>query len=236
MAYQSCFQRFELKYMLTLSQKEELLKVMAPYMRLDQYGRTTIRNIYFDTQNYRLIRHSIERPLYKEKLRVRSYRRATRDEDVFVELKKKFKKVVYKRRLAMPLCGAMDWLQGDDRKKPTGQIAEEIHYFRDFYGELKPAVFLSYEREAFYSLDGSEFRVTFDENILARNTDMDLCSEVYGTSILPEGKVLLELKAPGAIPLWLTDFLSKHKIYKTSFSKYGTAYQTMLFKGGKLCV
>lgn len=236
MAYQSCFQRFELKYMLTLSQKEELLKVMAPYMRLDQYGRTTIRNIYFDTQNYRLIRHSIERPLYKEKLRVRSYRRATRDEDVFVELKKKFKKVVYKRRLAMPLCGAMDWLQGDDRKKPTGQIAEEIHYFRDFYGELKPAVFLSYEREAFYSLDGSEFRVTFDENILARNTDMDLCSEVYGTSILPEGKVLLELKAPGAIPLWLTDFLSKNKIYKTSFSKYGTAYQTMLFKGGKLCV
>ncbi len=236
MAYQSCFQRFELKYMLTLSQKEELLKVMAPYMRLDQYGRTTIRNIYFDTQNYRLIRHSIERPLYKEKLRVRSYRRATRDEDVFVELKKKFKKVVYKHRLAMPLCGAMDWLQGDDRKKPTGQIAEEIHYFRDFYGELKPAVFLSYEREAFYSLDGSEFRVTFDENILARNTDMDLCSEVYGTSILPEGKVLLELKAPGAIPLWLTDFLSKNKIYKTSFSKYGTAYQTMLFKGGKLCV
>ena len=236
MAYQSCFQRFELKYMLTLSQKEELLKVMAPYMRLDQYGRTTIRNIYFDTQNYRLIRHSIERPLYKEKLRVRSYRRATREEDVFVELKKKFKKVVYKRRLAMPLCGAMDWLQGDDRKKPTGQIAEEIHYFRDFYGELKPAVFLSYEREAFYSLDGSEFRVTFDENILARNTDMDLCSEVYGTSILPEGKVLLELKAPGAIPLWLTDFLSKNKIYKTSFSKYGTAYQTMLFKGGKLCV
>lgn len=236
MAYQSCFQRFELKYMLTLSQKEELLKVMAPYMRLDQYGRTTIRNIYFDTQNYRLIRRSIEQPLYKEKLRVRSYRRATRDEDVFVELKKKFKKVVYKRRLAMPLCGAMDWLQGDDRKKPTGQIAEEIHYFRDFYGKLKPAVFLSYEREAFYSLDGSEFRVTFDENILARNTDMDLCSEVYGTPILPEGKVLLELKAPGAIPLWLTDFLSKNKIYKTSFSKYGTAYQTMLFKGGKLCV
>lgn len=236
MAYQSCFKRFELKYMLTQPQKEALLQVMQPYMKLDQYGRTTIRNIYYDTPNYRLIRRSIERPLYKEKLRIRSYRQAAPDGDVFVELKKKFKKVVYKRRLAMPLSEATDWLCGNDSLKPPGQIGEEIHYFRDFYGELQPAVFLSYEREAFYSLDGSDFRVTFDENILARDTDLDLCAEVYGTPILPEGKVLLELKAPGAIPLWLTDFLTKNQIYKTSFSKYGTAYQTMLFKGGKLCV
>ena len=236
MAYQSCFQRFELKYMLTLSQKEELLKVMAPYMRLDQYGRTVIRNVYFDTPNYRLIRRSIDRPLYKEKLRIRSYAQATTEGNVFVELKKKFKKVVYKRRLAMPLCETLPWLAGDDSKKPQGQIAEEITYFRNFYGKLVPAIFLTYEREAFYSLDGSEFRVTFDENILARARDMDLRSEVSGTPLLPEGMVLLELKAPGAIPLWLTDFLTKNKIYKTSFSKYGTAYQTMLFKGGKLCV
>lgn len=236
MAYQSCFQRFELKYMLTRSQKEALLQVMAPYMRLDQYGRTTIRNIYFDTPNYRLIRRSIDRPLYKEKLRIRSYKQATAEGDVFVELKKKFKKVVYKRRLAMPLSDSLSWLAGDDSKKPAGQIAEEIRYFRNFYGELRPAIFLTYEREAFYSIDGSEFRVTFDENILARATDMDLCSQVSGTALLPKGNILLELKAPGAIPLWLTDFLTKNKIYKTSFSKYGTAYQTMLFKGGKLCV
>ena len=97
-------------------------------------------------------------------------------------------------------------------------------------------MFLSYEREAFYSLDGSDFRVTFDENILARDTDLSLCSQVYGTPILPTELTLLELKAPGAIPLWLTDFLTKNKIYKTSFSKYGTAYQSLLFKGGKLCV
>lgn len=122
MAYQSCFKRFELKYMLTQPQKEALLQVMQPYMKLDQYGRTTIRNIYYDTPNYRLIRRSIERPLYKEKLRVRSYRQAAPDGDVFVELKKKFKKVVYKRRLAMPLSEATDWLCGNDSLKPPGQI------------------------------------------------------------------------------------------------------------------
>ena len=236
MAYQSNFQRYEIKYMLTRPQKDALLKHMEPYMKLDRYGRTVIRNIYYDTPNYQLIRRSIERPLYKEKLRIRSYDRAAPGGDVFVELKKKFKKVVYKRRLVMPIHEAMAWLAGDNGKKAPGQIGEEIHYFRDFYKNLRPSVFLSYEREAFYSLDGSDFRITLDENILVRDRDLDLCSEAYGTSILPEGCFLLEVKAPGAIPLWLTDFLTKNKIYKTSFSKYGTAYQTMLFKGGKLCV
>lgn len=236
MAYQSCFQRFELKYILTRPQKEALLRTMEPYMRLDQYGRVTIRNIYYDTPSYRLIRASIERPVYKEKLRIRSYRQLVPGEDAFVELKKKFKKVVYKRRLSMPFHESIDWLKGVDSLQPPGQIGEEIRYFRDFYGDLQPTVFLSYEREAFYSLDGSDFRVTFDENILARDTDLSLCSQVYGTPILPTELTLLELKAPGAIPLWLTDFLTKNKIYKTSFSKYGTAYQSLLFKGGKLCV
>lgn len=236
MAYQSCFQRFELKYILTRPQKEALLRAMEPYMRLDQYGRVTIRNIYYDTPSYRLIRASIEQPVYKEKLRIRSYRQLVPGEDAFVELKKKFKKVVYKRRLSMPFHESIDWLKGVDSLQPPGQIGEEIRYFRDFYGDLQPTVFLSYEREAFYSLDGSDFRVTFDENILARDTDLSLCSQVYGTPILPTELTLLELKAPGAIPLWLTDFLTKNKIYKTSFSKYGTAYQSLLFKGGKLCV
>lgn len=236
MAYQSCFQRFELKYILTRPQKEALLRAMEPYMRLDQYGRVTIRNIYYDTPSYRLIRASIERPVYKEKLRIRSYRQLVPGEDAFVELKKKFKKVVYKRRLSMPFHESIDWLKGVDSLQPPGQIGEEIRYFRDFYGDLRPTAFLSYEREAFYSLDGSDFRVTFDENILARDTDLSLCSQVYGTPILPTELTLLELKAPGAIPLWLTDFLTKNKIYKTSFSKYGTAYQSLLFKGGKLCV
>ena len=236
MAYQSTFQRYEIKYILTRPQKDALLDTMHPHMRLDQYGRVTIRNIYYDTPNYRLIRHSIERPIYKEKLRLRSYARVAPGGDVFVELKKKFKKVVYKRRLALPVHEAMAWLAGKDSLTPQSQIGKEIRYFREFYGELRPAVFLSYEREAFYSLDGSDFRITLDENILARDRDLDLCSLPSGTHILPEELTLLEVKAPGAVPLWLTSFLTKNKIYKTSFSKYGTAYQTMLFKGGKLCV
>ena len=229
MAFQTVFKRYELKYMLTPLQKEKILEAMSLYMELDKYGRTTIRNIYFDTDNYRLIRRSIEKPAYKEKLRIRSYSQATADSTVFVELKKKYEKVVYKRRL--PLCesDAMAWVCRERACTFDTQISREIDYFIDFYGKLKPSVFLSYEREAYYDKGGGDFRVTFDDNILCRQTDVNLCSTTYGTPILPEGKVLMELKCSGGIPLWMVEVLSRERIYKTSFSKYGTAYSALIF-------
>ncbi len=229
MAFQTVFKRYELKYMMTLAQKERVLKAMKPYMKLDKYGRTTIRNLYFDTDTYLLIRRSIEKPTYKEKLRIRSYSKADVDSTVFVELKKKFKHVVYKRRISLPEAEAVKWLSGEKHTEKHTQISNEIDYFIEYYGTLHPTVFLSYEREAYYSNDGTAFRVTFDDNILCRGEDLSLQSNAYGTPILPEGKVLMEIKCSGGVPLWMTEVLSKEKIYKTSFSKYGTAYRMLIF-------
>ena len=229
MAFVTVFKRYELKYMLTLEQKEKIKTAMSPYMQLDKYGRTTIRNVYFDTESFRLVRRSIEKPAYKEKLRIRSYSQATADSTVFVELKKKYEKVVYKRRLPMREQDAMSWVC---REKPCPfdtQISHEIDYFIDFYGKLNGAVFLSYEREAYYDKGGGDFRVTFDDTILCRQSDVNLCAGVYGTPLLSEGKVLMELKCSGGIPLWMVEVLSRERIYKTSFSKYGTAYSTLIF-------
>ena len=229
MAFQTVFKRYEIKYMITLEQKEKVLAAIKPYMKPDRYGRTTIRNIYYDTNTYLLIRRSIEKSTYKEKLRIRSYGRAKPDSTVFVELKKKYKHVVYKRRIALPNNEAMGWLSGESHTNKRTQISNEIDYFMGYYGTLHPTVFLSYEREAFYTNDGSDFRVTFDDNILCRQEDLSLESEVYGTPILPEGMVLMEIKCSGGIPLWMTEVLSRERIYKTSFSKYGTAYKTLIF-------
>ena len=229
MAFQTVFKRYELKYMLTFEQKEMILEAISPYMQFDKYGRTTIRNIYFDTDSYRLIRRSIEKPAYKEKLRIRSYSQATADSTVFVELKKKYQKVVYKRRLPLCEADAMSWVCRENPCPVNTQISREIDYFIDFYEKIKPTVFLSYEREAYYDKGGGDFRVTFDDNILCRQTDVNLCSTTYGTPILPEGKVLMELKCSGGIPLWMVEALSRERIYKTSFSKYGTAYSTLIF-------
>jgi len=229
MAYQTVFRRYELKYMLTTEEKEKILEAMSPYMAIDGYGRSCIRNIYFDTDNFRLIRRSIEKPVYKEKLRIRSYSRASGEDTVFVELKKKYEGVVYKRRL--PLCerDAMAWVLRERGCPTDTQISREIDYFIDFYGRLYPTVLLSYEREAYYERRGGDFRVTFDDNILCRLEDVRLGSDIYGVPLLPEGRVLMELKCSGGMPLWMARMLSRERIYKTSFSKYGTAYAKTVF-------
>ena len=237
MAYQTVFKRFELKYIISREQKERILAVMSPYMIPDKFGRSTVRNIYFDTDDHILARHSIAKPDFKEKLRIRSYSLAAPDSTVFVELKRKYDHVVYKRRVAMPEHAAMAWTKaaasGNPGKMISPQMKDEIDYFISYYGHLKPAAFLSYDREAFRmrakdSAD-ADFRVTFDENILFRSYDLSLTSEPYGERILEDGKVLMELKCSGGIPLWMVKVLSDEHIYKTSFSKYGTAYMNFIY-------
>lgn len=228
MAYQAVFKRYEIKYLLTPLQKRGILRAMKPYMKLDSYGRTVIRNIYFDTDNFRLIRRSLEKPAYKEKLRVRSYQTADADDPVFVELKKKYKSVVYKRRLTLTESQAMNSFQHDLPLPVHSQIADEIEYFRSYYAGLRPTVFLSYEREAFYSLDGGDFRVTFDENILYREYDLSLGSGAYGTPLLEDGQTLMEIKTAGGLPLWMGHELNRLRVFHTSFSKYGLAYRHMM--------
>ena len=228
MAFQTVFRRYELKYMLTVQQKDIIQQVMEPYMALDKYGRSTIRNIYLDTDNFRLIRRSIEKPAYKEKLRIRSYAQADYSSTVFVELKKKYDGVVYKRRIGLPQQQALNWICQRTTCPADTQLSREIDYFIDFYGNVKPTVFLSYEREAYYDRSGEDFRITFDDQILFRQTDLSLMSPVYGTPILPQGMVLMELKCSGGIPLWMVEVLSREKIYKTAFSKYGTAYELQI--------
>lgn len=230
MANQMIFKRYELKYLLTAEQKKRVLEAMAPHMQLDQYGRDIIRNIYFDTDNFRLIRRSMEKPVYKEKLRLRSYRQVAPDGDVYVELKKKYNGVVYKRRLVMPHNQAIDCIGKGKALPANSQISREIDYFCRFYEGIEPKVFLSYEREAYYSLDGSDFRVTFDENVLYRQEELSLSGAVYGTPLLAAGMTLMEIKTPGGIPLWMTGCLTEAGINKTSFSKYGAAYTDMMQK------
>lgn len=229
MAYQSVFNRYEIKYIINKDIKRKILENIEPYINEDKFGHTEIRNIYFDTENYRLIRRSIEKPAYKEKLRIRSYKKAEPESPVFVELKKKFKKVVYKRRISLPEQTAMDWVSGKISCPDLSQIGKEINYFIDYYGTLQPKIFLSYERDAYYALNEPDFRITFDNSILCRQYDVSLCSDIFGIPIIPEDTVLMELKCAGVIPVWMTRFLTENRIFKTSFSKYGTAYKDLIY-------
>lgn len=232
MEYKSVFKRYELKYVISKTQQEIIMKEMLKYTAGDKYGRSTVCNIYFDTPDYLLIRRSIEKPIYKEKLRLRSYGIAAPESTVFAELKKKYNSIVYKRRMALPETDAMKFLCREISYNNT-QISREIHYFLSVNQTLMPAVFLSYNREAFFAENNSAFRITFDSNILWRNYDLSLCSGIYGKPILPESTVLMELKTSDAIPLWMTALLSENRIYKTSFSKYGSAYKSIWLSENK---
>lgn len=227
MKRQYIFKRYELKYLITRSQQEEILRRMAAYMRPDAYGHSTICNLYLDTPHYLLIRRSLEKPVYKEKLRLRSYGVATPDSPAFLELKKKYASVVFKRRVELPCARAMAYLAGGEPPMDT-QIMREIDYARTQYAPLSPAMFLSYERDAFYARDDDDFRITFDENILWRTEELSLCGGIYGHSLLAEDRVLMEIKTGTAIPLWMTAILSEMRIFRQPFSKYGNAYRIMM--------
>lgn len=228
MSGNTVFSRYEIKYLITKEQKNRLLEVMDIHMKPDDFGKSTICNIYFDTPDKVLIRRSLEKPCYKEKLRLRSYGVSNPESTVFLEIKKKYKGVVYKGRIKLDEKSATRYLVGHVPLIQQNQISKEIDYVLYSYKNLEPSVFLSYEREAFFSMEDGNFRMTFDENILMREYDMLLTSGIYGNPVLSEDMVVLEVKTVLGIPDWLLNFLDENKLYKTSYSKYGNAYMNLM--------
>ena len=225
---ESVFQRHEMKYLVSDAQRAALEAVFADTMTPDPHGESTICNVYYDTPDFRLIRKSLEKPVYKEKLRLRSYGPARPEGTVFLELKKKYDGVVYKRRIALTAAAAEDYFAGRAPLPEGSQIGREIDYFRAFYAELRPAVYLSYDRCAFFSAESRDLRVTFDRHIAWRREGVRLTAPAGGRELLAPGWSLMEIKAADAMPFWLAAALSQNGIRQTSFSKYGEAYRTIM--------
>lgn len=222
-------QRYELKYLLSGEQTEYLRNRLRGHMEVDQYGKTSIASLYYDTPTYRLIRTSLEKPLFKEKIRLRSYGIATDTSPVFLELKRKAYGIVYKRRVQTTIPLVEKFFSGDGDICDGGQINSEIKTFRDYYKTLVPACLIIYDRVAYYE-PGGDLRLTIDENPRYRSEHLTLSHSMEGISLLPPGWTILEIKVQQAMPLWLTEILSAGNIRKGSFSKYGEAYRQQLRK------
>lgn len=222
------FQRVEKKYRMNLEQYEDFMKRAAGYIELDEYGLHTISNIYYDTKYYDLIRNSIEKPKYKEKFRVRGYGKVTEDSCIFLEIKKKYKGIVYKRRTSLIAGEARGYLEKGIFPENGDQIMKEIEYFFQFY-RPEPKLYLAYDRMAYVGTGDSSLRLTIDQNIRSRKEHLDL---IYGDEgeCLDKGGYLMEIKVPAAYPLWLARLLSELKIYPVSFSKYGTVYKESILE------
>ncbi|MBQ7008278.1 MAG: polyphosphate polymerase domain-containing protein [Ruminococcus sp.] len=233
----STFARKEIKFLLNMEQYNGIMEVIDEYMNPDKYcidGKEYgVYNIYYDTNDDFLIRESLSKPYYKEKIRLRSYYSPAKPDDiVFLEIKKKIGGVVAKRRVTMTLAEADEYLK--TRKKPetskyiTQQVFTELDVFLNNY-YVKPKQYISYQRRAFFGKDNKDFRLTFDRLITERRDNLTLSEPSYGSQIIGADQRLMEVKISDSVPEWLINKLSELQIYKTSFSKYGKAYQTFIY-------
>ena len=217
-------QRYEMKYILTPEQTAHLRRGIKGHMQADQFGLTSIASLYYDTPDARLIRASLEKPEFKEKIRLRSYGRASIDSAVYLELKRKAGDIVYKRRVKSTIPQVGRVFKGENECLPGGQISKEILSFMDYQRELIPACLIIYDRTAYFE-PGGDLRLTIDQNPRYRIDRLDLTAPLDGIPLLPPGYTILEIKVQDALPLWLTSILSSGRIYKSTFSKYGEAYK-----------
>ena len=223
------FKRYEKKYLLSAAQYELLWQELSGRIRPDEYFQSTVCSLYYDTDSFELIRHSIEKPVFKEKLRLRSYGVPEVGDEVFVELKKKFKGVVYKRRIKLTEAEAESWLAGRGGIPEDTQTCREIDWFLHRYRPV-PKVYIACDREAYVATDDPELRFTFDRDIRWRGDELSLCAGSHGENLTEPGQVLMEIKLQGAAPLWLADMLSRLEIFPVGFSKYGNCYKNELIE------
>ena len=221
--------RYEIKYILDKTQVKEFCDRIKGRMEIDEYGLTSIASLYYDTPDKRLIRNSVEKPEFKEKIRLRSYGLAKDGSTLYLELKRKAYGIVYKRRAATSQKAADDFFNCGADIGGTSQISKEISYFRDYYKNLVPSCLIIYDRVAYFE-KGGDLRLTIDYNPRYRLNNLNLSTNMEGVSLLPDGCAILEVKAQGAIPLWLSAIMSQLKIYKSNFSKYGEAYKKVISK------
>ncbi len=218
------FKRYEKKYLLSREKYEALRRLIDGHIVPDEYFESTVCSIYYDSDDYHLIRYSIERPVYKEKLRVRSYNVPEDADAVFVELKKKYKGIVYKRRVRMRADEAPEYLAGHIPAPRENQMSHEIDWFLR-QNKPTPKVFIACDRQAYVASDDPELRITFDHNMRWRETELDLRAGSHGEPLVDDDMVLMEIKIPGSAPLWLAHILAELDIFPTGFSKYGVCYR-----------
>lgn len=221
--YENVFKRVEEKYLLTEEEYKKLFLKISKYLEKDKYFKSTICNIYFDTIHSDLIINSLEKPIFKEKIRLRSYIVPNLNDEVFLEIKEKYKGIVGKRRIKLKLKDFYNY-QNKHIYNHNDQIMKEINYYFEYYN-LIPTIYIAYDRISYRGKEDKNLRITIDSNLRSRNSDLKLELGDAGKCYFKDKKYIMEIKTLSSMPLWLVRSLSELNIYPTSFSKYGSIYQ-----------
>jgi len=238
---QDIFRRREKKYLITSEQGAALQKLVSRYTVIDQHGEYLIRDLYYDTANWDIIGKSIQRPSYKEKLRLRLYGQYNNESQGFLEMKRKYESIVYKRRIAFPLSELKNRCVREIVSEVDSQISREISYFLKV-NPVSEKIYIAYKRTAYTGVEDEGLRITFDRdlvfhlcslngNYLSEYNDCQIGGrQIEDCQIIEQNQILMEIKTSGAIPLWLTGALSENNIFPISFSKFGVCYARYISK------
>lgn len=221
--YDNVFERVEQKYLINKREKDKLFKKINDNIEKDKYFETTICNIYFDTIDNDLIINSIEKPIYKDKIRLRSYGTPGMDDYVFLEIKNKYKGIVGKRRIKLTLREFYNYIEKGIYDEDN-HIMKELDYYIKYY-KLIPRIYIAYDRKSYVGKDNKLLRITIDCNLKSRRDNLKIEYGSEGEKYFDEDMYILEIKSLGSMPLWLVNALSELKIYPNSFSKYGSIYK-----------
>lgn len=228
------FKRYERKYLIDKATAQSFLSLISSRLSYDAFcvggKKYRIYNIYFDTDDFAIIRESVSKPAFKEKARFRAYDNYAETGKGFLEIKRKINGVVVKRRIALSEPDAIDFVKsGILPHDAECQMSRELdRYFK--CNDVSPKAYISYDRMAFFCADDNNIRVTFDDNILYRTQNVSIEAGDGGVALLPPDLCILELKFAEAMPLWLANALSECRIYPHSFSKYGNVYKQIITK------
>lgn len=229
----STFKRYEKKYLITKEQLDEIMPSLLEYMELDEFcvggNEYRIYSIYYDTENHDIIRHNSSKPVYKEKMRIRSYYDLKDPEDkIFMEIKKKCEGQGNKRRIKLKIKEiepfVNDGVLPETKDYLSAQVAKELAYFLKM-NKVRPALYVQYDRLALFGREDKNFRMTFDRNVRTRRSNFQFGESEEDELLLPGGEYIMEIKILGAMPLWLTHLLSEHGLFSRGFSKYGVKYK-----------
>ena len=233
---QAIFKRNEKKYLITKTQATQLINAISSHMKPDNFGTYWVQNLYFDTENWDIIHNSMEKPLYKEKVRLRCYGKPETAEYFFLEFKKKYSGVVYKRRLPITPSeiNIKNYNWENILSKDNSQIAKELKYHIQQMG-VSEKFFLAYYRQAFANVEAEDdgLRLTIDSNISYRLDNLYFTQPQLGCTTLDSNIFLLEIKTPLSIPLWLVRILEELEIFSSSFSKYATCFTNWIGQSNK---
>ena len=207
--------------------------MLLEYMELDPYclngNEYRIYSIYYDTVNHDVIRQNSSKPVYKEKMRLRSYYDRKDPEDkIWMEIKKKSEKVGNKRRIKLKIKEVEPFVNEgilpQTKDYLSAQVAKELQYYFKM-NKVAPALYVQYDRLALFGKEDKSFRMTFDRNVRTRRSNFQFGESDIDEPLLPDNTYIMEIKILGAMPLWLTALLSEHQLFSHGFSKYGVKYK-----------